>query len=197
MTRIALLRHGHTSWNRAGRIQGRTDIPLDDAARQDLSQLALPSAWRDATVIASPLERARETAWLISGTRPKVEDDLIEMNWGAWEGQQGADLKADPSSGYTDIESWGWGFCPPDGEALDSVRTRVRNWAEACTQDSVVVTHIGVMRVMLAIAMSWGFDRPAPFKIKRNRLYVVNIQNGVWSASADAVALDRKEKCAS
>ena len=39
MTRLALLRHGHTAWNRAGRLQGRTDIPLDDAARTLLAGL--------------------------------------------------------------------------------------------------------------------------------------------------------------
>ena len=39
MTRLALLRHGHTDWNRAGRIQGRSDIALDDEARAELSAL--------------------------------------------------------------------------------------------------------------------------------------------------------------
>ena len=37
MTRLALVRHGHTEWNRAGRIQGRSDIPLDTDARAELS----------------------------------------------------------------------------------------------------------------------------------------------------------------
>ena len=42
MPRLALLRHGHTDWNRAGRIHGRTDVPLDDEARADLAGLSLP-----------------------------------------------------------------------------------------------------------------------------------------------------------
>ena len=44
MTRLALLRHGHTAWNRAGRIQGRSDIALDADARKSLADLCLPSA---------------------------------------------------------------------------------------------------------------------------------------------------------
>ena len=45
MIRLALLRHGHTAWNRAGRIQGRSDIPLDAQAREDLSGYALPAGF--------------------------------------------------------------------------------------------------------------------------------------------------------
>ena len=65
MIRLALLRHGHTEWNRAGRIQGRSDIPLDDMARHDLRGLGLPAEWDGAKIWSSPLLRASETAKLI------------------------------------------------------------------------------------------------------------------------------------
>ena len=45
MPRLALLRHGHTAWNREGRLQGRTDIPLDEEAITGLSELRLPRQW--------------------------------------------------------------------------------------------------------------------------------------------------------
>ena len=82
MIRLALIRHGHTAWNRAGRIQGRTDIPLDDEAREGLAKLRLPAHWSESHLCSSPLARARETAMLISDRTPLAEPALMEMNWG-------------------------------------------------------------------------------------------------------------------
>ena len=81
MTRLALLRHGHTHWNRAGRIQGRTDIALDEEARAQLSGLALPAPWGDADLFSSPLARAAETAQIVARRIPQTDPALIEMNW--------------------------------------------------------------------------------------------------------------------
>ena len=91
MIRLALLRHGHTAWNRAGRIQGRSDIPLDDEARAGLAALQLPPPWDRTDLWSSSLERAAETAKLVSGRTPKTAPALIEMNWGDWEGQHGTE----------------------------------------------------------------------------------------------------------
>ena len=105
MIRLALLRHGHTGWNRAGRIQGRTDIPLDDDARAGLAALALPVPWDRADLVSSPLSRAAETARLVADRAPKTAPALMEMDWGQWEGLHGVELKADPTSGFRDIEA--------------------------------------------------------------------------------------------
>lgn len=117
MTRLALMRHGHTDWNRAGRIQGRSDIPLDQQARTELSDYALPPAWTEAVLWASPLQRAAETARLVAMRDPKTSAALTEMNWGDWEGLRGQDLILDPNSGYRHIEDWGWDYRPPNGES--------------------------------------------------------------------------------
>ncbi len=177
MTRLALLRHGHTHWNRAGRIQGRSDIALDDDAQAELSGSALPSPWDTAELWSSPLTRASETARLVSGRAPQTSDALIEMNWGAWEGKRGVDLIADASSGYRHIEDWGWDFRPPNGESPSDVRARLAPWLSGLQRDTLAVCHIGIMRVILAQAWGWDFNGPAPFKIKRNRLYIVDMRN--------------------
>lgn len=176
MIRFAMLRHGHTEWNRAGRIQGRTDIPLDDQARADLAGFTLPEGWREADLYASPLIRARETARIVAGREATVVDPLIEMDWGVWEGLKGADLRADPASGFRDIEHWGWDYRPPGGESPADVWARLKPWLLGLSNDSVAVCHIGTMRIVLARAFGWGFDGPAPFRIKRNRLFVVEIE---------------------
>lgn len=175
MTRLALLRHGHTPWNRAGRIQGRSDIALDAEARTDLAALALPAPWDRAALWSSPLARAFDTARLVAAREPQTDPALIEMNWGAWEGQHGTELAADPASGFRHIEDWGWDYCPPEGEPPRAVLSRLEPWLAHLTGDTVAVCHIGVMRVLLAQAHGWNFDGPAPFAIKRNRLYLIEI----------------------
>ena len=175
MTRIAFLRHGPTAWNRAGRIQGRSDIPLDIAARAEMESFALPEAWQTAGLWSSPLGRAVDTARALTGRAPRTSGDLIEMHWGSFEGQRGADLIADPGSGYRHLEDWGWDFCPPEGETPRAVAERVLTWARRQDQQTIAVTHIGVMRAALACAHGWDFRGAAPFQIKRRRLYVIEV----------------------
>lgn len=192
MIQLALLRHGHTDWNRAGRIQGRTDIPLDNEAREALAKMRLPRPWDEACVISSPLARAVETAELVAGKLPRTSPALMEMDWGDWEGQRGVDLKADPDSGFRDIEYWGWGYTPPNGESPAALRDRLVPWANALTRDTVAVCHIGVMRVLMAYAMGWNFEGAAPFQIKRNRLYILQITPQGWHALATQIRLETR-----
>lgn len=191
MIRFAMLRHGHTEWNRAGQIQGRTDIPLDDEAREGLHAFRLPEGWRDVDLYSSPLKRAFETGQIVSGRDPHTVDALIEMDWGDWEGKKGVELKADPNSGFRDIEHWGWDYRPPQGESPADVWGRISEWLFSLERDSIAVCHIGIMRMVLARAHGWGFDGPAPFAVKRNRLFVVEVDGqSVRVADPDIVRLE-------
>jgi len=192
MTQLAVLRHGHTDWNRAGRIQGRTDIALDPEARAQLAALRLPAPWGDADLVASPLARAVETAHLVADRAPETTQALMEMDWGQWEGKRGVDLKADPASGFRDIEEWGWGYTPPGGESPADLRARLIPWTEGLCRDTVAVCHIGVMRVLLAHAMGWDFSGPAPFRVKRNRLYILQITPDGWQATNEQIRLEER-----
>jgi len=191
MIRFAMIRHGHTHWNRAGRIQGRTDIALDDEARAGLQAYRLPADWQDADLYASPLSRAFETAEIISGHAPQTVAPLIEMDWGQWEGLKGVDLKADPNSGFRDIEHWGWDYRPPGGESPRDVWDRLSPWLFSLSRDAIAVCHIGTMRMVLAKAYGWDFLGEPPFAIKRNRLFVVELDaDEVRVASPDIVRLE-------
>lgn len=176
MIRLALLRHGHTDWNRDHRIQGRTDIPLDNTARAELAALRLPAPWDGAELWSSPLSRAVETAQLVAGRAPRTAPELTEMDWGTWEGRRGADLLADPGSGFRHVEDWGWDYRPGGGESPAELWARLQDWLARLDRDAVAVCHIGIMRVLLARAHGWDFDGPAPFKVKRNRLFVIRIE---------------------
>lgn len=192
MIRLALLRHGHTAWNRAGRVQGRSDIPLDATAVADLSAQRLPAPWDRAALWSSPLERAAHTAQLVSGCEPQTDPALIEMNWGDWEGRIARELRADPECDHRDIEDWGWNYTPPNGETPAALRARLVPWAQALERDTVAVCHIGVMRVLMARATGWNFDGPAPFAVKRNRLFVIEIDGPNWTLWPDPVRLERE-----
>lgn len=171
------MRHGHTAWNRAGRIQGRTDEPLDEEAREHLSRLRLPDEFRKRALLSSPLTRAVETARIVGRTDPALVPELIEMDWGDHEGQRGIDLLDDGNSGYRHIEEWGWDFRPPGGETPHEVWERLNPWLLSARGDAVAVTHIGIMRVLLARALGWDFGGPAPFRVKRDRLYLVDVHD--------------------
>ena len=99
MTELYLVRHGETDWNAARKIQGRTDIPLNDTGRtqaRGAGRLLARRSW-DA-VYASPLSRALETAEIIAAelgvdTVTAVED-LQERDYGAAEGLTFAEIEA-------------------------------------------------------------------------------------------------------
>jgi len=189
LIRLALLRHGHTAWNRAGQIQGRSDIPLDQEAREELAGYELPKEWLGADLWSSPLCRAVETARLVTHKTPQCAPELTEMFWGEWEGCKGLELKADPENGFRDIEDWGWDYRPPEGESPAEVWARIEPWLYSLSRDSLAVCHIGIMRMILAKAYGWNFDGPAPFRIKRNRLFVVEITGRDLSPVQDPVRL--------
>ncbi|MCF6234003.1 MAG: histidine phosphatase family protein [Rhodobacteraceae bacterium] len=193
MIRLALLRHGHTPWNRAGRIQGRSDIALDDDARVGLAGFALPAPWNTAQLWSSPLSRAFETAQIVGGCAPQTAPELTEMNWGDWEGLRGLDLIEDPTVGFRHIEEWGWDYRAPNGESPREVWGRLQPWLDQLDTDCVAVCHIGVMRALLACAHGWDFNGPAPFDIKRNRLYILRLQQGNLCPEPEPLRLTRRE----
>jgi probable phosphoglycerate mutase len=97
-TTLVLVRHGETDWNRDGRIQGQTDVPLNERGRDQARQLAdtLAGSRFDA-VYASNLARARETAEIVAarvGLPVIVDEDLRELDFGAWEGLTGDEIRA-------------------------------------------------------------------------------------------------------
>ena len=155
--RIWLIRHGETEWSRAGRHTGRTDLPLTpdgEAAARSLRPAV--SAWQPGLVLCSPLSRARDTARLAGLSPDAYTDDLLEWDYGAWEGRTTPQIRADLGDpGWT---VWGQPIPPgaTPGEQPADVAARAQRVIDRCAPvlaagaDCVLVAHGHVLRILTA-----------------------------------------------
>jgi probable phosphoglycerate mutase len=144
-----VVRHGATEWSENGRHTGTTDLPLLPAGEdQARATGALLTGTTFDLVLCSPLQRARRTAELAGlGDRIEIEPDLVEWDYGAYEGVTTATIR-ETVPGWT---VWN-GECP-DGETADQVATRVdRVIARVRAQGGTAIAfaHGHVLRVLTA-----------------------------------------------
>ena len=151
MTCILLARHGETEWNKIGRVQGWTDIPLSAVGERQASALA--ERLRDtplAAVCSSDLSRAVQTAAPIAASHHLSVQEmpgLREKGYGDWEGLTGADLERDYAELWHryhvlhDLEA-----VVPGGEAWPDVRTRMKQ-----VLATVLDTHPGADETVLLV----------------------------------------------
>ncbi len=155
---MLFVRHGITDWNQQSKIQGWTDIPLNDSGRSSLAAKVLPPRWLDAPCYTSTLVRTVETAQLLGARNSCPVSALREMHWGHWEGRTLADLRQRDPAGLAENESLGLDFRPAGGESPREVRARLERWLQSLKQDLervVIVTHKGVIRAALSLADGW------------------------------------------
>lgn len=165
MRELLLIRHGVTSWNEAGRIQGRRDVALSVQGRAAMAARTVPEPWRSGQWYASPLARARDSARLLGGSQVCVEPALIEMDWGEWEGCTLTTLRAREGDAMRVNEAAGLDFRPAGGESPREVRARLQAWLAAIPPAGpplVAVSHKGVIRAALSLATDW--DMRAGFR---------------------------------
>ena len=148
-TELYLVRHGETDWNQQRRIQGLTDIPLNDTGRMQAhatGRLLARRRWDG--VFSSPLSRALETAEIVAGELglpvPQTIDALVERNYGDAEGMNFVDIERK----YPDRAS------VPGQESREDVVARVlpalhELAAAHPDQALVVVSHGGAIRAVL------------------------------------------------
>jgi probable phosphoglycerate mutase len=145
---LVVVRHGETEWSRSGQHTGRTDLPLLQEGEQRAQLLQPVLAERQfALVLSSPLRRAVQTATLAGFPDPELDDDLLEWDYGVYEGTRTEDVRQehpDWSIWQTEVEG---GEQPEQvGERVDRVIARVR----AVEGDVLAFAHAHVLRILSA-----------------------------------------------
>jgi broad specificity phosphatase PhoE len=154
VTLLTLVRHGETDWNRDRRIQGSTDIPLNDTGRAQARTAA--GTLSGEIIVSSDLSRARETAQIIAAQlglpEPRAYRELRERSYGEAEGVEAAEF----------IRRWGeWHSAEiPGAEPWPHLRSRALRALARVVQDArrttapaaasvIVVTHGALIRELL------------------------------------------------
>jgi broad specificity phosphatase PhoE len=157
--RIHLVRHGETSWNAEGRLQGQTDIPLNERGLEQAGEAAAALAGLEiAAVFSSDLTRARQTAEVIAnrlGLAIEIDPALRERDYGLAEGQLDSDLEREfgnrLTSAWSDPD-----FTFEGGETSRQVYARVQAFLTKLLRsrpahDLVVVSHGGTIRTAVGL----------------------------------------------
>ncbi|MEH1098784.1 bifunctional RNase H/acid phosphatase [Micromonospora sp. CPCC 205561] len=166
-TRLILVRHGETAFTEQRRYSGRGDVPLSGRGRAQARATAArvaglaPSV---AAVVSSPLSRCTATAEAIAGALGGVpvrrEDDLVECDFGAWEGRTFAEVRQEWPG---ELDAWlaSTRVAPPGGESFVDVAERCRRAVDGLCraypgETVVVVSHVSPIKLVLRDALAAG-----------------------------------------
>ena len=148
---VYLVRHGETAWTLTEQHTGRTDLPLNSQGEGQAREVgALLSALRIDRILSSPLRRARRTAELaMPNSRVEVDDDLVEWDYGAYEGRSTVDIE---------VERPGWRLLrdgSPGGETLDAIGARADRVIGRVRAGGGNVLLFGHREILRILAVRW------------------------------------------
>ena len=180
-----LIRHGETEWNRSGKIQGHSDVPLSEHGKWQMRMLGIRLArYSFSSVYASDLSRALESAEMIVEGREtfiETDSDLREFSYGEWEGLTLEEVEARfPKVFAQRMASGNSGFTAPGGEDSAHVLDRVRRFCARTVkrhdeaEDLLIVAHGGTLRALLVCLLDLTTDHFWRFRVDCGSLSVVN-----------------------
>jgi broad specificity phosphatase PhoE len=153
--RVVVVRHGETAWSKVNRHTGRSDLPLTPEGEEQARGLVAALAGQHfAAVLVSPLQRALQTCAIAGyGDMAVVEPDLIEWDYGAYEGKTGEEIRA---------ERPGWNLFRDGvigGETIDDVATRAARLivrVRAVSGDVLLFGHGHQLRILAAVWLDFA-----------------------------------------
>ena len=156
---LVFIRHGETDWNRALRLQGQQDIPLNALGRRQAARngravagILAAGGW---ACVSSPLRRTVETTRIVLDSAGqahrgfRTDPDVQELSYGHWEGLTLPELELRDPEATAARERDKWNYVPPAGESYAMLASRVGRWLDTVEGPSLVVAHGGVLRVLL------------------------------------------------
>ncbi|MEU8817726.1 histidine phosphatase family protein [Actinoplanes sp. NPDC048796] len=176
MTRLIVWRHGNTDWNAGSRVQGQTDVPLNDLGRQQAVDAAeLLIKFRPDAIVASDLLRASDTAAALaalSGLSITFDKRLRERYFGAWQGLTMTEVAERFPAQYA---AWKAGQeVGGEVETLEALSVRVADaLREAAasvpsTGTVVVATHGAAARQGVARVLGWSMEQVRTLRALQN-----------------------------
>ena len=171
---IWLIRHGETAWSRSGQHTGRTDLPLLPEAEPELEALRPHLKHAFSLVLSSPLQRARQTATILGFGSFELDDNLMEWNYGAYEGKTRDEIQKL-------VPGWSiWTHGAPKGETLEEVARRARKVIErarAASGDVALVSHAHFLRVLAACWLGLPPVNAEHFALSAGSISVLGYEN--------------------
>ncbi len=187
-TEIILIRHGETEWNSQQRMQGHSNSDLSEVGRGQIQ--ALGELMKNVSfdyIYSSDSLRARQTAEAItqySGHTLQFDQRIREKNLGVFEGLTSTEAKERHPEIYRLFKTAGANYVIDEGESTQQLLERALEFIEEIRlrhpQERVVmVTHGGVVRVLMKHALGLSIDAPTRFIIKNTGIFGL-IWNENW-----------------
>ncbi|MCS7251522.1 MAG: histidine phosphatase family protein [Anaerolineae bacterium] len=184
--KLWLIRHGRTTWNAQGRIQGWADVPLDEVGREQVRRLAERlREFPPDRILCSPLWRAYETAQILAAVwvvPVEVDERLKERGHGMLEGRTGIEVMALR-------EAWQQFERDPTAEIAGAEPREVfaaRVWAamqEAMNRPErklAIVAHGGTFAMFFRQWLGLPLNSPSPFRFDNTSLTELILHDGRW-----------------
>lgn len=192
--KVYIFRHGQTDWNIEKRVQGWSDIPLNDVGRKEAKSLAKKVGNADieiTKIFSSDFKRAFETAQIlgsVTGAEIEVCPEFREANLGITEGKPLVQVKEEYGEAFWEnstIDNPGfWDFAYPEGESRMNLAQRfLKKMDRIDLNNFAISTHGGAIRIILTYLMSIHKKEIEFIKIPNCALYelVIGQDHGDFS----------------
>jgi broad specificity phosphatase PhoE len=193
---LYIARHAETTWNVAGRYQGRRESAL--SARGVQQGFALANAFGQGNptierIVSSPMGRTRATAQFVAerlNLPLETDDALIEIAHGTWEGRLRDEIAANDPARYATWRERPHEFSFEEGESLADVMTRWKRFRATfrVTKPTLIVTHDAIVRIALLDIKGQPLTAFWDTQVENAGYAIVDVAGPSWTLVEESVS---------